>query len=338
MACETPGKQLYDNLMDYDFVDLDSLESADVVDGKLILNKESYPCLIVPEAKAYPPSVKDILNRLVRMGLDVIAINHCPEDVSARVVALDNLAEDMLLHGYKHINATYNGGLTRYYHLQQKQGQVYMFFNESVTETSVLQMNAAGCTVSALDLLNQKHYTLPARDNKVSITLEPYQSIILFVGESQDYPLHEEFEMTQMNTDFVWDISLYDTVEEKVVKEYTNITELFNLNGYNACPNFTGKATYSTTFTLDGIEDNVQLRVFAEGQTVEVSVNGNATELKICNPFMFDISDKIHKGDNSLEITLCNTLANKIDEKYTAYLPIYAGGMIELPHIYIKKA
>lgn len=338
MACETPGKQLYDNLMDYDFVDLDSLESADVVDGRLVLNQETYPCLIIPEAKAYPPSVKDSLNRLVRMGLDVIAINHCPKDVSARVVALDNLAEDMRLHGYKHINATYNGGLTRYYHLQQEEGQVYMFFNESVTETSVLQMNAAGCTVSALDLLNQKHYTLPVRDNKVSIMLEPYQSIILFVGKSQGYPLLEEIETTQMNTDFVWDISLYDTVEEKVVKEYKNVTELFNLNGYSACPNFTGKATYSTTFTLDGTENNVQLRIFADGQTVEVSVNGEPAELKICNPFIFDISDKVDEGDNTLEITLCNTLANKIDEKYTAYLPIYAGGMIELPHIYIKKA
>ena len=338
MACETPGKQLYDHLMDYDFVDLDSLASAEVVDGRLVLNQETYPCLIVPEAKAYPPSVKNILNRLVRMGLDVIAINHCPEDVSARVVALDNLAEDMRLHGYKHINATYDGGLTRFYHLQQEEGQVYMFFNESVTETSVLQMNAAGCTVSALDLLNQKHFTLPVRDNKVSITLEPYQSIILFVGESKGYPLLEEIEMDQMATDFVWDISLYDTVEEKVVKEYKDVTELFNLNGYNACPNFTGKATYSTTFTLDGTENNVQLRIFAEGQTVEVSVNGEPAELKICNPFIFNINDKVHKGDNTLKITLCNTLANRIDEKYTAYLPIYAGGMIELPHIYIKKA
>lgn len=172
----------------------------------------------------------------------------------------------------------------------------------------------------------------------MSITLEPYQSIILFAGESKGYPLLEEFETTQMNTDFVWNISLYDTVEEKVVKEYKDVTELFNLNGYSACPNFTGKATYSTTFTLDGIEDKVQLRIFAEGQTVEVSVNGEPTELKICNPFLFDISDKVHEGDNTLEITLCNTLANKIDEKYTAYLPIYAGGMIELPHIYIKKA
>ena len=165
-----------------------------------------------------------------------------------------------------------------------------------------------------------------------------YQSIILFVGESKGYPLLEEIEMDQMATDFVWDISLYDTVEEKVVKEYKDVTKLFNLNGYDVCPNFTGKATYSTTFTLDGTENNVQLRIFAEGQTVEVSVNGEPAELKICNPFIFNINDKVHKGDNTLKITLCNTLANRIDEKYTAYLPIYAGGMIELPHIYIKKA
>ena len=108
------------------------------------------------------------------------------------------------------------------------------------------------------------------------------------------------------------------------MKEYKDVTELFNLNGYDACPNFVGKSTYSTTFTLDRTESNVQLRIFSEGQTVEVSVNGEPAELKICNPFIFDISDKVHEGENTLKITLCNTLANKIDEKYTAYLPIYA--------------
>lgn len=337
MACETPGKQLYDNLMDYDFVDLDSLECANVIDGKLSLNEELYPCLIIPEAKAYPPAVKDILNNLAGKGLDIICINRCPEDVCARVVVLDDLAEDMRLHGYQHIQTSYAGGLTRFYHLNQKQGQVYMFFNESVTETSVLQLDTEGKTVSLIDLLNQRYYTLPEIDGKVSVALEPYQSVILFVGESQGLPLLSEVEMTQMDTNFVWDISLYDTVEEKVVKEYKDVTKLFNLNGYDACPNFVGKATYSTKLTLTGSEKKVQLRVYAEGQTVEVSVNGNLAELQICHPFIFDISDKVHGSENSLEITLCNTLANRIDEKYTAYLPVYAGGMIDAPDIYIEK-
>ena len=144
--------------------------------------------------------------------------------------------------------------------------------------------------------------------------------------------------MVKKDTDFIWNISLYDTVEEKVVKEYTDITTLFNLNGYQACPNFTGKATYSTKFTLNEFENNVHLRIHADGQTVEVSVNGKPAQLKICHPFVFDISDKVCEGENSLEITLCNTLANRIDEKYTAYLPVYAGGMIDAPEIYIGKS
>ena len=337
MACETPGKQLYDNLMDYDFADLDTLRTAKVADGKLLLNKETYPCLIVPEANAYPPEVKDILNRLSDDGLDILAINRCPDDVHARVVTLENLAADMKSRGYKHIQATYAGGLTRFYHLEQPQGQLYMFFNESVTETSELTMDTCQNVVSAYDLLNQTYYTLPEIDGKISLSLEPYQSIILFVGESQGFPLSENFEVEKQANNFAWDISLYDTVAEKVIKEYTNVTELFNLNRYDVCPNFTGKATYSTKFDLKESPKKVLLRVYAEGQTVELSVNGNPAELQICNPFIFDITDYVREGENSLSIGLCNTLANRIDEKYTAYLPVYPGGMIVAPEIYLSK-
>ena len=221
-------------------------------------------------------------------------------NLSARVVALENLAEDMYSHNYKHIHATYDGGLLRFYHLNQEQGQMYMFFNESVTESSILHLNTDGNTVSCIDLLNQKYHTLPEKHDSICITLAPYQSVILYVGQSQDLPLLTEVEMTPLHTEFVWDIKLYDTVEEKIVKEFKAVTELFNLNKY------------------------------------DVSVNGHLAELQICHPFVFDISEKIKEGENTIEITLCNTLANKIDEKYTAYLPVYAGGMTKSPQVYIN--
>ena len=188
-----------------------------------------------------------------------------------------------------------------------------------------------------IDLLNQKYYTLPETDGTVSVSLAPYQSVLLFVGKTQDFPLLKEIEMQKKDLELVWDISLYDTVEEKVIAEYKNQAELFNLNGYDAHPNFVGKASYSTRFSLSDDECDVKLHVHAEGQTVEVSVNGSPFELQICKPFVFDISDKVHAGENTLEISLCNTLANRIDERYTAYLPVYPGGMITSPEIYTNK-
>ena len=171
----------------------------------------------------------------------------------------------------------------------------------------------------------------------VTLTLEPYQSILLFCGEEKIFPTQVTPKLRKISVPFTWNISLYDTVEEKVTKEYQNISTLFNLNRYDQCPNFVGKATYTTEFTLTELPAHMQIRIHAEGQTVEVSVNGSKNELQICNPFIFDISDKVQLGTNKLEISLCNTLANKIDEKYTAYLPIYAGGFIETPAIYISE-
>lgn len=337
MACETPGKQLYDNLMDYDFVDLDSLKDAKVENRRLLLGKEAYPCLIIPEAKTYPPVLQDVLRKLANKGLDIICINSCPKGTKARVVLLEDLAEDMQKQGYQHIKATAEGGMVRFYHIERGQGQIFMLFNESVTETSTLHMSTDGKVVSFIDLLHQHFYTLADCNGKISFSLAPYQSVVLYIGESQGFPMLQELVMEKKHTEFVWDISLYDTVEEKVVKDYKNVKKLFNLNGYDVCPNFVGKATYSTELVFDGTEKRVQLQVYADGQTVEVSINGQQAELQICKPFVFDISNKVHKGENQLKISLCNTLANKIDEKYTAYLPVYAGGMIAEPEVRIGK-
>jgi len=243
----------------------------------------------------------------------------------------------MLAHGYQHMDASYQKGLLRFYHLKQEHGDMCMMFNESVIESSILTLATNGKIISALDLLNQTYTTLPETNGAVTLTLEPYQSILLFCGESKQFPTQVVPKFQKLSTPFNWNISLYDTVEEKVIKEYKNITKLFNLNHFDACPNFSGKATYTTEFTLTTLPKYARLRIHAEGQTVEVSVNGSVSELQICNPFNFDISDKIQLGTNKLKISLCNTLANKIDEKYTAYLPIYAGGLIEAPDIYISE-
>lgn len=337
MACETPGKELYDNLMDYDFVDLDSLKNATVKDGKLILNKEAYPCLIIPEAKEYTPTLLAVLTRLAEEGLPILCINDRPQEAPGRVVALEKLAAEMKACGYNHIHAEAEGGLLRFYHLDRGEGQLYMFFNESVTENSTLRMKTDGAVVSALDLLEERYYTLVAENGEVQVELAPYESILLYFGKHQGFADKPEIAADKHLLEASWDIALYDTVKEETVKEYKGITKLFNLNGYDACPEFAGEATYRTRFAVENPEKKHFLKVYADGQTVEVAVNGKEAGLQICYPFLFDISGLLRAGENELEIRLCNTLANKIEERYTAFLPVYAGGMIREPELWEER-
>lgn len=335
MGCETPAKQLYDHLMDYDFVDMDSLENAHVENGKLRLNRELYPCLIIPAAGSYPPALTQTLNRLAAAGLDVLCIDGCPKGVCGRTVSLCDLVRYMKDHGYAHICASADNPMVRFYHLDRGENQVYMFFNEAVDRCATIQMDAQGC-VSVLDLLNQKYRTVYACNDVVTLCLEPYESAVVVSGampvftELQQLPDRAEVLQTP------WNISLFDTVEQCVVRKYTDVDTLFNLNGYEHCPSFCGEATYETEFLAEDISGAAYLKVFAEGQTVAVSINGEKPELQICKPFIFDLGQGIRKGSNHLRITLCNTMANRITERHTAYLPVYAGGLTIPPILYTK--
>ena len=334
MGCETPGKQLYDHLMDYDFVDLDSLKIAHVEAGRLILHKEHYPCLIIPAAKSYPPDLVETLNRLAADGLDVLCIDGCPEGIRGRSVPLMELARDMKAHGYAHLQASADNPMVRFYHLDRGQEQLYMFFNEAVDRMATVSIEA-NC-VGILDVLNQKYRTVYGEDGVVSLPLEPYQSVLVYAGVKPLFPEMETLPSHWQTLQNPWKISLFDTVAQRVVEEYENVTSLFNLNGYQHCPTFCGEATYETEFLVEDLSAGAYLQIFAEGQTVAVVVNNSAPQLQICKPFLFDISPFVQTGSNKLRITFCNTMANRITERHTAYLPVYAGGMIKPPILYTK--
>ena len=334
MGCETPAKQLYDHLMDYDFVDLDSLKTARVEAGKLLLHKEQYPCLIIPAAKAYPPDLSLTINRLAAEGLDILCIDGCPDGVCGRKVPLNALARDMKDHGYAHIRASADSPMVRFYHLDRGEEQLYMFFNEAVDHIATISIEADN--VSVLDMLNQKYRTAFGEKGIITLVLEPYQSVLVCQGQEVLFPKMESLPIHKEIIQTSWSISLFDTVEQRVVREYKDVTTLFNLNGYQHCPSFCGEATYETEFVLEEPSAGAYLQIFAEGQTVAVSINGSEPEMQICKPFVFNIGQGIRKGCNHLRITLCNTMANRISERHTAYLPVYAGGMIKQPILYTK--
>lgn len=337
MPCEKPAKQLYDSLMDYDFVDMDTLKTALVSNKRLVIHEETYACLIIPHAASCPSELVALLEKLSEQGLDIIFINERPAEGIGRKVMLEELAGDMLANQYKHIRASCEGGLVRFYHKKHEDRDVYMFFNEAVHEEAELQIYTDNKTVNFLDLANNDFYSLPEREGKVISRLEPYQSVLVYMGDFEKFPEKNTTEVDRFVLSEGWNISLYDTCLEKTVKEYKNVKNLFNMNCREACPEFAGRIVYHTDFVLDHIGRRVLVRIKAEGQTVEISVNGSEQLLGICKPYVFDMTDHVRKGRNVLEICLCNTMANKIEEKYTSYLPIYASGLTEAPVVIIEE-
>ena len=80
----------------------------------------------------------------------------------------------------------------------------------------------------------------------------------------------------------------------------------------NALENYSGGAVYKKRFSLthEQLQGEVVLDLGAVNTTAEVAVNGQVVGMQLARPYRFDITDQVREGENALEVTVYNTLAN----------------------------
>ena len=76
--------------------------------------------------------------------------------------------------------------------------------------------------------------------------------------------------------------------------------------------NYSGGAVYKKRFSLthEQLQGEVVLDLGAVNTTAEVAVNGQDAGVRLARPYRFDITDQAREGENELEVTVYNTLAN----------------------------
>ncbi|MDE0078725.1 MAG: glycosyl hydrolase, partial [Caldilineaceae bacterium] len=79
-----------------------------------------------------------------------------------------------------------------------------------------------------------------------------------------------------------------------------------------ALENYSGGAVYKKRFSLtnEQLQGEVALDLGAVNTTAEVAVNGQVVGVRLARPYRFDITDQVREGENELEVTVYNTLAN----------------------------
>ena len=77
---------------------------------------------------------------------------------------------------------------------------------------------------------------------------------------------------------------------------------------------FSGTAVAISTFRIKKVSkgQRYQLNVPLLNTTAEVFVNGHSAGTLWCSPYQLDITDLVHKGNNQIELRLCNSLWNRL--------------------------
>lgn len=316
---DVPAKLLYDAHIDYDILPLDALKEAQCSQGKLMVNGHAHTFLIIPYAKRYPEELQDCIRRFEAAGVYVAMM----KDVKDGNPLLKEIRKRELAWDYGTVDP-----FLRIAHFQENDGAYFMFMNEAnheINEEICLPEKGSYLT---LKLLTGEITASEAPDGRIRMQLAQGESAIVYFGDypKEKYPrpflIQEERAL-----DLRWEIALKESGLDKSFRTYKKNSDLVNITGSSALPNFSGEIYYKTTLFLNEI-GTYRLSLGKTYHTAKLYVNGKPLGIRISEPYAWDVSNALQQGENVIEVIVANTLVNRIHDNFSVYLQLPPSGIV----------
>ena len=192
-----------------------------------------------------------------------------------------------------------------------KQGDLYMFNNESMAETwqgTVLlpRTDAAAFYDAFENVLRPAVLSQTAAGTRLQLTLAPGQSAVLVTGCTAEAapapgPAAAELQLTGP-----WDVARCAARDYPAFSAPVRMEQLQNMA--RLYPDFSGFFRYETAFQLPAVPAAASLTLEHAGEGAEVWVNGRYAGMRICAPYCLDLTGLLQAGTNSLRIEIATTL------------------------------
>lgn len=154
---------------------------------------------------------------------------------------------------------------------------------------------------------------------------------------------------TRQRLSLRWRISLANVRDYPKAVLYKDGAALFDINGPEELPSFSGTVRYEADFEADfgnGCEggsraaDSVrtQIRLSEVYEIAEVWLNGEYAGYALGAPYRFDVTGLLRPGTNHLMIEVTNTLAKQVADYSSAIVPQEPGGLLADPELIYYKS
>lgn len=332
MPDEVPAHRLMDAQIDFDILPEDYLGRVTVDSGKLRLNGLSFDCLVVPSADHLPDALLTSLSDLAGKGATILFLTPTPAETPAGVTPLpvQDLVPFLRARGMTDLSLSAPHEKLRALHVREENGKdLFLFVNEDPTasaETTV-HLPVTGDFLRA-DLLNDAFFSDTTITGDVPLSLLPGESVWLLFGE--DYrtkPMPHLFPLAEFSPHF--SLELADADEPWVFRPAGESDSFFNVTAADRYPRFSGKMRY--TFSLPVAKKprgTLALDLGRVGQIAELSVNGTPLGIRVTPPYRFDVTDVLREGDNQVTVTVSGTLAPKVRDRFSFWLPLSPSGLL----------
>lgn len=321
----------------WDYVNNESLQQATMKNGRIYIRGNSYKAIVLPYVPYATLSSAKKLNTLSKKGCNILIVGPVPDrqprflNYKKRDKKTYQLLQDVVEQSHSHQLAS--AGLMRTWiaKIQQKIqfNDRYGFIRHSVRELKYGgQLDYLWNMTGQWQMISLKtdrdfrgFYWLNPSDGGIvaanqsrkslSYSIPPYSSIILYAAKKPvpdsllsepAPPMAKASEVLRIDN---WTITIGDTT-------LTN-SSLFDWRSRKAFKYKLTEGAYLTTFEFMKEENKMYYLDLGEVYfTAKVWVNGQVAGKRIWPPYILDITDMLHSGENSVKVRVTPTLLNKL--------------------------
>ena len=291
---DTLGRALEEKTADFDIVDDDVIQSAEITDGCIRIGNAEYRRIIIPENAFIPPKTQTALNEFVISGGKIsYKVDDCKPVIRVNNVGL------------------------RAMHRKAENAEIFCLFRES-GESGDFCISLPLSNGYLLDLMNGKLQKLNIPNGILNLSLVVGETaVVLLTDEVLDAEDRKEFnEKTEITNEFMLskDVELicngngFDNV-----KHAGNATPI-TFGDWNRLIGsaYSGSCVYETAFTLPdskvGKEGEIDLGVVRF--SASVYLNNRFLGTALTSPFNIRIPCGVLDKNNTLKVIVTNTSAN----------------------------
>ena len=294
MEFDSLGRNLEDMLVDFDIVDDDVIQCAEITDGSMQIGRAKYKNIIIPENACIPEATQKALNSLIERGGRVTQV-------------LTDLVPTIEVEGE---------GL-RAMHRKAENADVFVLFRET-GESGDYKIHLSSSTGYLLDLENGELQHSETENGVVNLSLAIGETaVILLTDEQLNAAVKKELKskVEIPNTfSFVKEIEL--SCDENGFRNVKYKDEAFPVKlGDWSCfvgDAYSGSCVYEVSFSVPdenvgkcGLLDlgNVHFAAF-------VQLNGQSLGVSLMPPYSLKIPEGLIDKSNTLKVVVTNTSAN----------------------------
>ncbi len=333
---EWMGKSMYshkvahvlaDAQIDYDFIPQDVFSETEkyrtrLEDGCLRVNTQVYKALIVPAMPFVTPAFAAYVKRMEEAGVPVWFIDNCPDGISGEVIGLDDVVPSVRAHRFQDIELCPENDRVRYYHyIHEDQTEIYLFVNEGTADyAGKVHVNNTGGAYgyNAWDnCLEPVDLRKGADGAEIYLTIEPLKpQIVIFdagpssLCEIERYmrlPVKAEGQPVKFNGS--WQRSICRSIDYPEFDRQKAVTLPDDLAVEE--PEFSGFVRYENNFNGTKGQRAV-LKITDAHEGVEIFINGQSLGIQIAPPFVYDLTEALIDGENSIVIEVATTLEREM--------------------------